>query len=100
MSEEVTNESVTQTDVNSVPTEKPTTEINIAADDYKRDMFKFKEQAKKLQEKLDAIELEKEQKKGNYSEVISKLKEDLKSAKTESAQERLKFAQGRLDDAI
>jgi hypothetical protein len=102
MTEEVKNESVTQTDVNSVQTENPTNDIKTssAADDYKRDMFRYKEQAKKLQERLDNIELEKEQKKGNYSEVISRLKEDLKAAKTETAETRLQFAQGRLDDAI
>jgi hypothetical protein len=96
-------ESVTQPVENSVQTETNQTETrqeHSPVDDYKRDMFKYKQQARELQEKLEAIELEKQAKKGNYQEVISKLKDDLKNAKAESQKQKLDFAQSRLDEAI
>ena len=97
------NESVTQPVENSVPTENQTTnnvQTSSAVEDYKRDMFKYKQQVKELKEQLDEIALKEETEKGNYQGVINKLKEDLKEAKTELANDRYSFANSVLDDAI
>lgn len=97
------NESVAQPVENSVPTENQTTDkvqASSAVEDYKRDMFKYKQQARELQEQLEAIEQEKQVKKGNYQEVIAKLKQDLQAEKQNAQQLKVNFANARLDEAI
>ncbi len=97
------NESVTQPVENSVQAENQTTnnvQTSQAADDYKRDMFKYKQEARELKERLDAIEQDKQVKKGNYQEVITKLKTDLQSEKQSAQQLKVNFANARLDEAI
>jgi predicted RNase H-like nuclease (RuvC/YqgF family) len=97
------NDSVNQPVENSVPTENQTTtnvQTPSAADDYKRDMFKYKQEARELKERLDAIEQDKQVKKGNYQEVITKLKSDLQSEKQSAQQLKVNFANARLDEAI
>lgn len=68
--------------------------------DYKQDMFKYKQKAKELEARLESIELEKQEKKGNLQEVISKLKTDLQNEKKSNEQMRYNFAHARLDEAI
>ena len=81
---ESNNESVTQPETNSVQSENvQTTTPNV--DGYKKDMFKYKDQARDLQAQLDAIALEKEQKNGNYEGVITSLKDKVRSAQQEAA---------------
>lgn len=94
------NESVTQPDVNSVQTENQNELNNSVNSDYKRDMFRFKQEAKELRERLKEIELKDEQKKGNFETVISKLKEDLNNEKKRNVELQKTFATQRLDDAI
>lgn len=95
-------ESVTQATMNSVQVENLADENtkHSAADDYKRDMFKYKNEAKELRERLAEIELADKQRKGNLNEVISKLKEDLQAEKNKTLQMKSNFAEQRLDDAI
>ena len=92
------NDSVNQSE-NSVLPENQTTN-NQAYEDYKRDMFKYKQQAKELQERLKEIELTDQQKKGNFETVIGKLKEDLNAEKKRNVELQKTFAEQRLDDAI
>lgn len=93
------NDSVNQTEENSVlPENKIETSSNV--DKYKTDMFRYKNEARELKEKLAQIELEKQQKKGNFEGVISKLKEDLQLAKQNNAKLEASFAEKALDDAI
>lgn len=94
------HESVTQSETNSVQTENQTLKNDHANEDYKRDMFKYKQQAKELQERLKEIELSDQQKKGNFETVIGKLKEDLSLEKKRNAELQKTFAEQRLDDAI
>ena len=96
---ESTNESVTQPEVNSVQPEIKT-ETNSNVDGYKNDMFRYKQEAKELKAKLEAINLEKEQKNGNFESVISTLKEKVKEYQNEAAQLKSNFAENALDRAI
>lgn len=93
------NESVIQTEENSVQSEKQE-KISKADLDYKRDMFRYKDEAKALKEKLREIELEKQRKNGDLEGVIQALKEENKSLKHRSATERLSYAQTQLDNSI
>lgn len=95
-------ESVAQPDANSVSSENQSQKVqnNQAYEDYKRDMFKYKSEAKELRERLQEIELSDQQKKGNFESVISKLKEDLNAEKRRNAELQKTFAEQRLDDAI
>jgi predicted RNase H-like nuclease (RuvC/YqgF family) len=96
---ESTNESVTQPEVNSVQPEIKT-ETNSNVDGYKNDMFRYKQEAKELKAKLEAINLEKEQKNGNFESVISTLKDKVKEYQNEAAQLKSNFAENALDRAI
>ena len=71
-----------------------------AVNDYKKDMFKFKNEARDLKAKLEEIQLNEEQRKGNLEGVINKLKEDLKEAKKMNKGMKLSFAENRINDAI
>ena len=95
------NESVAQTQESSASTEKQTANTNnSAADDYKRDMFKYKQKAKELEDRLQEYALADEQKKGNLEGVINALKDENRRLKQETAQSRLNFAEGKLEDAV
>ncbi len=93
------NESVTQPEVNSVQPEIKA-ETNSNVDGYKNDMFRYKQEAKELKAKLEAINLEKEQKKGNFEGVITSLKDKVKEAQKEAALLKSNFAENALDRAI
>lgn len=96
-------EPVAQSDVNSVQTENKeskSVQEKSPYEDYKRDMFKYKNEAKELRERLQEIELSEQQKKGNFESVINKLKEDLVAEKKRNTQLTANFAEQRLDDAI
>lgn len=96
------NESVAQTQESGASTEnKQTANTNTSAvDDYKRDMFKYKQKAKELEERLQEYALADEQKKGNLEGVINALKDENRRLKHETAQSRLSFAEGKLEDAV
>jgi len=95
------NESVAQTQESSASTEKQTANTNNSAvDDYKRDMFKYKQKAKELEDRLQEYALADEQKKGNLEGVINALKDENRRLKQETAQSRLSFAEGKLEDAV
>jgi hypothetical protein len=95
------NESVAQTQESSASTEKQTANTNNSAvDDYKRDMFKYKQKAKELEDRLQEYALADEQKKGNLEGVINALKDENRRLKQETAQSRLNFAEGKLEDAV
>lgn len=99
MSEEITGGA--QPQAISDPTEKQTEKINNSpVEDYKRDMFKFKSEAKELKDKLKEYELREQESKGNLQEVIAKLKEENRTYKTELAQSNMNFAQGKIEEAI
>jgi len=93
------NEPVVQPDVNSVPTETNET-LSKADADYKRDMFRYKDEAKALKEQLKEIEPEKQRKNGDLEGVIQALKDENKSLKHKTATERLSYAQTQLDSSI
>jgi len=96
---EQTTESVAQTDVSSASTEKTET-LSQADLDFKRDMFKYKEEAKALREEKKAWNLEQEQKKGNLEGVIGTLKEEIKALKHGNAKDKLSFADTQINSAI
>ena len=88
-------ESVTQPEVNSVPTEN-----SKANDDFKRDMFRYKNEASELREQLKGIALEKEQKSGNLEGVINSLKDEIKQLKHDNASNKLSYAETSLNGSI
>ena len=69
-------------------------------DDYKKDMFKFKNRAKELEERLQEYELREQESKGNLQDVISKLKDENRQLKQSVAQSHVSFAEGKIEDAI
>jgi hypothetical protein len=93
------NEPVVQSEENSVPTEKKES-LNKADADYKRDMFRYKDEAKSLKEKLKEIELEKQRKNGDLEGVIQALKDENKTLKHKNATERLTYAETQLNSSI
>lgn len=97
--EEQKNLSGTQSDAISDSPEK-TNENLSAVNDYKKDMFKFKEKAKELEQKLAEYELKEQESKGNLQEVISKLKDENRTLRGDIAQSKLSFAKGKIEDAV
>ena len=93
------NDSVNQPVENSVPAENNQVNVN-AQDDYKRDMFRYKDEAKTLREQLKEIELEKQQKSGNLEGVIGSLKDEIKKLKHENASSKLSYAETQLNSSI
>lgn len=93
------NDSVNQPVENSVPAENNQVNVN-AQDDYKRDMFRYKDEAKTLREQLKEIELEKQQKNGNLEGVIGSLKDEIKKLKHENASSKLSYAETQLNSSI
>lgn len=97
--EETKNLSSTQSDAISDSPEK-TNENLSAVNDYKRDMFKFKEKTKELEQKLAEYELREQEQQGNLQDVISKLKDENRSLRGDVAQSKLSFAKGKIEDSI
>lgn len=93
-------ESVTQSDVNSVQVENQTEIKSNPIDDYKKDMFRYKSEAKALKEKLAEYEMNEQQRKGNLESVITKLKDDLQAEKSRNLKIQSTFAEQRLNDEI
>lgn len=98
--ENVSNESVTQPESNSVQSDITNDVSNAVPDGIKQDMFRYKNEVKELKAQLDAISLEKEQKKGNFEGVITSLKDKVKEAQNEAALLKNNFAESALDKAI
>jgi hypothetical protein len=96
---EQTPESVAQTVESSASTETTPT-LSQSDLDFKRDMFKFKEEAKSLREEKAAWQLEQEQKKGNLTSVIDTLKSEIKTLKHGNATDKLSFADTQIESAI
>lgn len=92
-------EPVVQSEENSVPAEKKES-LSKADLDFKRDMFRYKDEAKALRDKLHEIELEKQRKSGDLEGVIQALKDENKSLKHKNATERLSYAQTQLNSSI
>ncbi len=92
-------EPVVQSEANSVPTEKQEN-LSKADSDFKRDMFRYKDEAKALKDKLREIELEKQRKSGDLEGVIQALKDENKSLKHKNASERLSYAETQLNSSI
>ena len=93
------NDSVNQPVEDSVPAENNQVNVN-AQDDYKRDMFRYKDEAKTLREQLKEVELEKQQKNGNLEGVIGSLKDEIKKLKYENASSKLSYAETQLNSSI
>lgn len=92
------NESVTPTETIS---DQTVTQTETAGETkYKNDLIRYKREAQELKDQLESINLQKEQKKGNFEGVISKLKADLAEAKQVNARTTKTFAEKALDDAI
>jgi hypothetical protein len=94
------NEAVPQTDASSASTESTNETLTKADLDFKRDMFKWKEKAKQLEEEKKNWELEQQQKKGNLEGVINSLKDEIKKTKHQHAQDRLSFADTQINNSI
>lgn len=97
------NQSVTEPVASGAATE--TTQDNEAAlskaqADYKRDMLRYKDELTAAQEKLKAIELEQQEKKGNLEGVISSLKDEIKNLKHQNASMKLNFADTQIESAV
>jgi len=99
MSENV-NEPVAQPELNSVQPEITNESTPNNTNKYKEDMFRYKQEARDLKAKLDAIALEKEQKKGNFEGVIGTLKDKNSEYQKEIAGLKKTFAENVLDKAI
>ena len=100
--ENVNNESVTQTETISDHSENQD-----ANNDYKRDMFKFKEQVKAERDRTSALEARikefehaEEAKKGNFSKVIEELKEKARSLENQNKQKDFNYAKTNIKSAI
>lgn len=93
-------EPVVQSHDDSVKAEKQTKTLSEGEQRYANDLIRYKKEAQELKDQLASIELEKEQKKGNYQGVISKLKDDLAQSKKQVEEIKLNFATNTLDDAI
>lgn len=95
-------EPVVQAEENSVPP------VNQEAnEDYKRDMFKYKERMKAeadraalLEKQLKEIEHVEEQKKGNFSKVIDDLKEKTRTLESKLKQKDFNYAKTNIQSAI
>lgn len=99
---ESNNESVTQTETNSVQSENQD-----ANNDYKRDMFKYKEQvraekdrAASLEARLKEFEHAEETKKGNFSKVIEELKDKSRTLESQLKQKDFNYAKTNIKSAI
>ena len=80
---------------------------NNPLDDYKKDMFKFKNKFKEsesekesLKQKLKEYELAEKERQGNFQEVIDDLKKQLSDARNESVSSSAKFAHAKVKNAI
>jgi hypothetical protein len=91
--------SVTPPVVSSASTETTTT-LSKADNDFKRDMFKYKDELAIAQGKLNDIAMGEEQRKGNFEGVIGTLKQEIKSLKATSATDKFNYANTQLDSAI
>lgn len=96
---EQTNDSVNQTDESSASTENNQT-LNNADNDYKRDMFRYKDEAKVLREQLKEIELDKKQKSGDLEGAISTLKDEIKHLKHSNATQKFSYAETQMNSSI
>lgn len=95
-----TNEPVVQPDQSGTKSGASEVVNDKANNDYKRDMLRFKDEARALKAQLEEIELQKQTKKGNYEGVITKLKDDLKAQERLNQKLKLNFADSRIDDAL
>lgn len=93
-------ETVSQPDASGASTVETKETLSRADLDYKRDMLKYKDELTAAKERLREIELSDQQKKGNYEQVISTLKEEIKNLKNENAKSKYSFASTQLDNAI
>lgn len=82
-------------------------ELSQAERDYKKDMFKYKEnyksaqqEAMELKERLKAFELKEEERKGNHQKVIEDLKDELRQTKSELATRDFTFANTTIDSTL
>lgn len=89
-----------QTDESSASTENKATFNHSAAEEYKRDMFKYKNENRELRAQLEEKMLAEEEQKGNLQSVIQRLKDENKHLKKSTADDRYNFAQGKIEDAI
>lgn len=91
---------VTPTQKDGAPVETKSANLNTAADDYKRDMLKYKDEAAALREKLSDKNLAEEQKKGNLTAVIDTLKQERNQAKSELLTTKSEYASGKIAEGI
>jgi len=91
-----TNDGSTDDGIN----EKKVEAVQNPADDYRRDMFKFKSEAKSLRDELDEYKLKEQEQAGNLQEVIAKLKGENRQLKQSVAKSEVSFAEGKIEDAI
>ena len=96
------NDSVNQTDTISDQSENQN-----ANEDFKRDMFKYKERMKAeadrataLEARLKEIEHTEEQKKGNFSKVIDELKDKARTLESKLKQKDFNYAKTNIKSAI
>lgn len=95
---------------NSVPSEKNQDNINLndkAQNDYKSDMFKFKNkykekesEAEELRQKLKDYENLEKQRQGNYQEVIDDLKSQLAEERERVKKTQVTTAKSRIESGI
>lgn len=94
-------ESVTHSESNSVQSESVKVETkHDPNEDFKRDMFKWKQRAKELEEQLREKDLAVKHQTGDVESVIQALKEDLKKEKSKNIELQKTFAEERLEDEI
>jgi len=71
-----------------------------AVDDFKRDMLRYKDEVSTLRDQLKQYEIAEQEQKGNLQAVIQKLKDENKQLKNVHAQDRVSFAEGKLEESI
>lgn len=90
---------VPQPEKNSVLPENQET-LTKAQNDYKQDMFRYKNEAAEMREQLKQIEMDKQQKKGDFEGVIGSLKNEIKELKHGRASDKLSYAETQLNSSI
>lgn len=97
---EVTSGSAQTSDDGIVAGKESKEIIAPVVDDYKKDMFKYKNKTKELEDKIKEYELKEAEAKGNLQDVINKLRDENKNLKGEVATSKMSFAQGKIEESI
>lgn len=95
-----TTENTTEIETKPVVENKFEANSNSDHDRYKRDMLRYKEEAKKLQEQMRERELEEQKAKGDLEGALKRLEEENQTLKHDIAKDRVRNAKSRIEDEV